>query len=367
VTRPVVLLLITTFDMGGAERVYIQLAKGLSSCGYRVIAACLQGRSRIVERELEDAAVSLVDLAVTSKFDVRALFRLIRVIRQHHVEVVYTFLIHPHLIGRLAGRLTGVPVILSSQQTMLYEGQWLEWANRSTARWCRAVVAVSRNVENYLADQVKLPRSKLVTIYNSVDAQRLHPKPFPVRTDLAPVVGYCARLTPEKDHETLLHAIVSVKREHPDVRLLLAGEGPQRARLTRMVQHLDLGATVQFLGHVADVQSFYDALDVYVQSSFVEGLPCAVLEAMACALPVVATRVGGNEEIITHGESGVLVPPRDAASLAAAINWVTADPDRAVRMGERGRRVVEDRFSADAMVRATDMLITSLYQAALTR
>ena len=358
-----ILLLITTFDMGGAERVYIQLARGLAERGYRVIAACLQARSGTVARELAAAPVTVVDLHVSSKFDVSGFRRLVRLLRRNDVDIVYTFLIHPHLLGRLAARLTRVPVVLSSQQTMLYENGALEWANRVTARWCGVVVAVSRNVERYLAEQVGLPRSKLVTIYNSVDARQLRKAAFrPHGPGEGPVIGYCARLTPEKDHPGLIAAVKIVKAQHPGVRLLLAGDGPEHERLVRIVNDEHMGDTVRFLGHVSDVAAFYAGLDLYVQASYVEGLPCAVLEALACCLPVVATRVGGNEEIIDNGDTGMLVPPRDPAALADAMLWMTAHPDEAREMGTRGRRTVEDRFSAEAMVAATDALITSLSQ-----
>jgi glycosyltransferase involved in cell wall biosynthesis len=364
----VILLLITTFDMGGAERVYIQLALGLAARGYKVIAACLQWRSGIVARELEGTAVSIVDLNFSSRADVRGFVRLLRLIRRSDVDVVYTFLIHPHVLGRFAARINRVPIILSSQQTMLYENKLLEWLNRFTARWCAAIVAVSRNVQEYLAVQVKLPRRKLVTIYNSVDTRRLRGRPATrVHRDEGPIVGYCARLTPEKDHSGLMRAIALVRDKYPAVRLLLAGEGPERERLARVVEDQRLTDTVRFLGHVNDVSAFYSRLDIYVQSSYVEGLPCAVLEALASELPVVATRVGGNEEILAGGDAGILVPPRDPVALAEAILWIADNAEIGREMGVRGRRIVEDRFSTDSMVSATDSLISTLWESAANR
>ncbi len=359
-----VLLLITTFDMGGAERVYVQLARGLAARGYRVIAACLQRRSGLIARDLAQDGVEMVDLGVASRFDVRALARLFRLLRRERVDVVYTFLIHPHLVGRLAARLARVPVLLSSQQTMMYENRALEWANRLTARWCAAVVAVSKNVEDYLFRNVGLPRSKLVTIYNAIEPgpfERIAPRSSGWTED-GPVVGCCARLTPEKDHATLIRAVKIARREFPAIRLRLAGDGPERARLASLVAEEGMDGAVEFLGHLTDVGAFYSSLDIYVQSSYVEGLPCAVLEALACALPVIASRAGGNEEIVVDG-AGLLVPCRDDRALAEAIGWMAAHPERARAMGLAGRSIVRARFSSAAMVDATDALIRSFVPA----
>jgi len=365
VKRPTILLLITTFDMGGAERVYVQLARGLSNRGYRVIAACLQRRSGRVAEELRESCVEILDLAMSSKSDLGANWRLVQFLRRNHVDVVYTFLIHSHLVGRLAARICKVPVLISSQQVMLIENRFRKWANRFTARWCAAVVAVSRNVEEYLVHDVGVPRSKVVTIYNAIETEpfeAISPRTVDDRAP-GPCVGYCARLRTEKDHQTLIKAIKSVKERFPGTRLLLAGDGPRRERLERFVKSEHMTESVEFLGHVSDVSSFYSRLDIYVQSSAFEGLPLAILEALACSLPVVATRVAGNEEIIEDGESGRLVEPRNPAALAEAIAWMATHRTEARTMGMNGRKVVRERFGAEAMVNATDRLIAGLLSA----
>lgn len=365
VHRPTVVLLTTNFDIGGAERVYAYLARGLRDLGYRVIAACLQIRSGSLRQHL-GPGIEVVDMGMASKMDVRAAFRLFRLLRSERPSVLYTFMFHPHLVGRIVGRLARVPIILSSQQTMAWEGPVQEALNRLTARWCAAVVAVSKRVEEYLATQVGVPREKLVTVYNCVDLSRFGSakQNGDPRSDFrqACVVGSAARLNPEKDHDTLIQAIHLVRKRFPEVRLLLAGDGPERERLHARVQTFGLAGQVKFLGHVEDIARFYPQLDLYVQSSHVEGFPCSVLEALACRLPVIATRVGGTEEAVVDGECGLLVPPRDATALARALEWMIENPQKAREMGERGRLRVLDLFSAEAMVRSTDGLIQRLLE-----
>jgi glycosyltransferase involved in cell wall biosynthesis len=360
VERPVVLLLITTFDIGGAERVYVTLARGLVRRGYRVIAAALQARSGAVARELEGSGVTTLDLGMRGKADVAVLWRLVRLLRRERVGVVYTFLHHAQFLGRIAARLARTPIVLSSQQIMGWETRRGEMLNRVTARWCSAVVGVSRNVARYLVQRVGIPAEKVVTIYNCVDVDAFGADTEVARPRRGAVIGSIARLDPAKDHPTLFHAFRLVLAARPDARLVLAGAGSERERLEALAGSLGIRDSVEFLGHVGDVRTVHDRLTLYVQSSHVEGMPVAVLEAMAAGLPVVATRVGGNEEAVLDGVSGILVPPRSAHDLADALVRLLNDPEGARRMAGEGRRHAKAVFSADAMVDTTEALIQRL-------
>lgn len=364
---PAVLLLINTFDIGGAERVYMELARGLARRGFRVIAACLQVRSGSVARELEGTGVEILDLRMRGKHDALVIGRLVRVLRQQRVSVLYTFLIQSHVIGRTAARLAGTPVVLSSQQIMAWEGWFTEWLNRVTARWCTVMVGVSANVAQYLIDRVGIPREKVVTIYNCVDVSHFNSRTRSPERREWPVIGSIARLNPEKDHETLLRAFAVLKQRYPSSRLLLAGGGPERNRLERLADVLGIRSAVEFLGHVADVRYVHARLDVYVQSSHVEGMPVAVLEALAAGLPVVAARVGGNAEAVVDGVAGILVPPRDPVAIATAVAQLIDHPDQAHRLGERGRQHIATAFGSEATVDATVRLIERLLPGIVAR
>jgi glycosyltransferase involved in cell wall biosynthesis len=357
---PTALLLITTFDIGGAERVYVDLANGLARRGYRVIAAALQTRSGDVARALAGSGVATVGLGMRGKFDAGVVPRLVRLLRRERVDVLYTFLIHAHLVGRIAGRLARTPVVLSSQQIMAWEGATIERLNRATARWCTAVVGVSQNVSRYLIDRVGIPSQKVVTFYNCVDVSAFCAPRRAKAAGEPPILGSIARLNPEKDHTSLLRAFAMLRARHPGARLLLAGGGPERQRLERLAASLEIADAVDFLGHVDDVRSVHARLDVYVQSSHVEGMPVAVLEALAAGIPVVAARVGGNEEAVVDGVGGLLVPPGNPEALAAAVGRLVEQPALAREMGLAGRRHVQQLFGADAMADATDALMRRL-------
>ncbi len=353
-----IVLLTTAFAVGGAERVLIHVATGLKDRGWRVIVAAFESRGGQVSAELAVHGVEVIDLAVSRHLAWLAVPSFAWRLRRLGADVVYTFLIHAHVVGRVAATVAGTPIVLSSQQVMAWEGAFAERLNRITARWCTRVIAVSQRVETYLVREVGLPAWQVTTIPNCVDFSRFDMAPPDFTQPL--VLGSIARLSPEKDHETLLRAFALVKQRRPDARLLLAGTGPERQRLERRVLELGLERDVDFLGHVVDVTAVLQRLHVFVQSSHVEGLPVAVLEALAAGRPVVAAAVGGNDEAVIDGVTGLLVPPVDPSALAHAILRVGDDPALAGLLGRQGRAHIEAHYSAAAMVDRTEKLLDAL-------
>jgi glycosyltransferase involved in cell wall biosynthesis len=164
------------------------------------------------------------------------------------------------------------------------------------------------------------------------------------------VVSTVANLRPGKGHDVLLKAAAHVVRRIPDVMFQIVGDGPRREELERLASTLRISAQVQFLGHRDDVPEVLRESDVFAFPSFMEASPNAVLEAMAAGLPIVATRVGGIPEVIEHEQGGLLVPPGDERSLAAAIVRVIERPALAAQFGDAARQVAESRFSFVRMV-----------------
>jgi len=179
------------------------------------------------------------------------------------------------------------------------------------------------------------------------------------RVPPAPLVGCVAHLAPEKGLSVLLAAWSEVATAMPGARLLLVGDGPERARLERTAASF-VPDSVVFTGQRDDVAACLKALDLYVQPSLAEGLGTSVLDAMACGLPVVASRVGGLPEAVADGETGLLVPPGDPSALATAVLELLRDPERAAAMGAAGRRRVEEHFTLERMVEGYLMLYREL-------
>lgn len=226
------------------------------------------------------------------------------------------------------------------------------------ARRVDRYIAVSQAIAERLTETLGWPQSKIEVIRNGVVLDRLQRPPnSTMRERLAgdaerPVVLTVARLDPQKG----LDVLVAAAAEMPDARFVVAGEGRQRGRLEADAQRLGLRDRIVFLGHRTDVPDLLAASDLFVLPSLYEGSSLAVLEAMASGKPIISTAVGGTDELLLHGESGLLVPARDAGALASAIQTALSDPSLRNRLGAAARERAANHFSAAAASKSVTAL-----------
>ena len=277
--------------------------------------------------------------------------------------------------GRAAARLARVPCLLYTPHATEIRSRHLRslyaLSERALARFCDAIVYVSEANRDAALAQGWVRPDQAVVIPNGVDATGLRraaemtgdPRPGLGLKAGTPLVLQAGRLHPQKGPDILLAAARQVISHKPEVVFLLAGDGPQRAALEHASAALRLGASVRILGWREDVPALMAASDVVVLASRWEGLPYALLEAMALARPCVATEVGGCPEAIEPGESGLLVPPEDPAALAEAILALLADRERAQALGQAAAKRVEERFSVHRSVAETVALYERLLAA----
>jgi len=227
------------------------------------------------------------------------------------------------------------------------------------------VIAPSRAILEGLVHREAVRRERTHCLPNGVDTQRFHPWDERRRLegrramgldDSHYLFGCAARFVPVKRHEDLLRAFAQATVDCPQARLALVGSGPLEGELHQQAEALDIGARVLFCGDRADVENVLPLLDAFVLSSSTEGMSNAILEAMACGLPIVATAVGGNPEVVQPGRTGLLVPPLAPQELATALRALLDCPERGRWMGRHGRRRVEARFSLSAMINAFSRL-----------
>jgi glycosyltransferase involved in cell wall biosynthesis len=240
---------------------------------------------------------------------------------------------------------------------------WEGWSRRLLNRWtlplATHVIAVSEAVAAYAGREFRIPPERLTVIPNGVDLDHFRPPPRPPDPH-DPVIGCVAGLRPEHDHLTLIQAFATLVRRLPRATLLLVGRGPEEARIRSAAAARGVLSQVVFAGEQPDVSPFLHRMDLYAQASLTAGLPNAILEAMACGLPVVATAVGGTPEAVAHGSTGLLVPPGDPEALAGAAATVLEDPALAARFGHAARARVEDRFSEAMMLSRFESLVDRL-------
>ena len=377
--RVKVLLVITRMSLGGAPRHVLSLALGLNRDRYEVwIAAGPEdkGEGSLIE-EAESSGVQLVlipglkrDLSPSN--DLKAFFGIYRLMLSERFHIVHTHTSKAGVLGRLAGRLAGVPASVHTFHGNIFEGFFGPVASslfllleRAMAKFTDRFVAISRRNLSYFVRRGIAPWEKFRLIYNGVDLERFRPvDKGAARRALGlsqgPVVGTVAALVPVKGLEYLLEAAHIVRSEVPEVVLTIAGGGALEGTLRRRAK--DLGVEVRFLGPRKDVSLVLSALDVFVLPSLSEGMGLSLMEAMAAGLPVVATEVGGVPELVVDGETGVLVPPGDPDALAGAILDCIGDREKAVEMGRRGKERVCALFSLPRMIQEHEALYEELLE-----
>jgi glycosyltransferase involved in cell wall biosynthesis len=368
-----VLHVIDSFGVGGAQqRLFHDL--GHFNGALRHQACALFDLDSGMGGALERRGIVVHRLGLRGLADLPAgVYRLTQLIRQDpSIRLLHTQLFCADAVGRMAARLCGVPVV-STAQSAIYEpdsgldSPWRRWLDRRTGSGVARFVAVSGFVKQSLHRRLGIAPEKVTVIPNSVDLGLAAPDParrqaMRARLRLEPsafVWATVGRPNPQKGYGFLLEAMTRVLVQQPQTQLLMIGDGPQRPQLSRAAEAMGLSEAVQFLGEQRDVIGWLDAADGFVFPSLSEGLPLALLEAMAMGKPCVASRIAPHEEIITDWGSGLLVAPRDAGPLAGAMLRVQQQPELARSLGEHARARARD-FDAASCARRLEALYGEL-------
>ena len=361
------LFLITSTGTGGTERALSELLQRLDRARYAVHVCSIKPPGAFARRITAhaDGFTSLGMPLAGGRLralcaGVPALMRLCRLVRRLRPTIVHAFLFRGYLLGRVAGWLCRVPVVISAVRVLEPPCWWRCALDRVTMPLTDSVTAVSGAIRDDLVARLHVPAAKVVTIPNGIDLAQWPAARSAGDPRQLVVVG---RLSAQKGHMILLQALPQVARRFADVRVMLYGEGPEEERLRSAARRLGVSRLVVFAGVTEEVAQGIASSSALVLPSLWEGFPNAVLEAMACARPVVATRLPGMAELIQDGRTGLLVPPGDAGALAAALIRVLADPREAAAMGRRGRQRAAACFDIAETVRLTQGLYARALQA----
>jgi sugar transferase (PEP-CTERM/EpsH1 system associated) len=346
------------------EHGVVKLVNGLSPMRVRsAICSTMPGGAL---KPLVDPRVPVHELNRKRGNDPWLVRDLYRLFRRERPDIVHTHAWGTLVEGLIAARLARVPLVIHGEHGTLQLKPHQRWLQRRGWNAADQVLSVSSRLAERLAQDVGFPLRRVRTLRNGVDLTRFNRidrdkvrAGLGVRPDQSVLVTV-GRLVPVKDHATLLESLQILRREGMSPLLLVAGEGPLAEMLASRAAALDVDKNVRWLGYRSDVESVLAAGDVFVLSSKSEGLSNTILEAMAAGLPVVATRVGGADEIMLNGETGVLVPPASPDALADALAYLLRDPDARAAMGAAGRERVRAEFSLDAMVTRYEALYLEL-------
>jgi sugar transferase (PEP-CTERM/EpsH1 system associated) len=357
---------VLNLDIGGLEQIVISLVKNSDPDRFRHLVYCL-GSGGTLADGLRNDGFPVTAMNKPEGLRLTLPLRLMKLFRREKVKVVHSHNYGALIYGEVAAKLAGAAGTVFTSHGRRSAHQRINPFLVRHLNFVSKAVGVSEDTTDLLMETSGFPPGRTLTIINGLDVKRFggtidvrRKKEELGMAGAEHIVGIVARLSADKDHANLLNAYALILAKRTDIALLIIGDGPLKETLLRQSAELKPGARVVFLGDRLDVPEILKVLDLFVLSSVSEGLAVTLLEAMASELPIVATAVGGNPEVVIHNETGIIVPPQDPAALAEAITWMIDHPEEAVRMGRRGRQRVIEHFSLEAMVHQYENLYESL-------
>jgi glycosyltransferase involved in cell wall biosynthesis len=353
---PSICFLITSLDpIGGAEMQVANLAKALQGRGWTVLLISMLPEGTELATELRTRGVSVATLCMQKgKADPRAIWRLAKILKRFKPEVLHAHMVHANLLARVTRLFAEVPLLVSTAHSIREGGRLYDLAYRITDMLGDVTTNVSLAAARRYARDGLVPEKRLRVVRNGIDVNRFRPsetsrgemrRAFAISNQFVWLA--IGGLRAAKDYPNMLRAVAGLR----GALLLIAGEGELRVQLERLALELKIRSSVRFCGFCPNTAELLNAADGYVLSSLWEGLPLVLLEAAATALPIVATDVGGNAEIVLNGKSGILVPAADSVALQRAMQTVMAisKPERC-QMGMAGREFVSAHYSMSQIV-----------------
>jgi sugar transferase (PEP-CTERM/EpsH1 system associated) len=371
--RPLVVHLTYALDFGGLETLLVDCVNRMPTDRYRHAIICLTRYTEFCER-ITQPGVELVALHKPPGHGFGTHLDFWKVLRRLRPAILHTYNLAA-LEYNLTAALAGVPVRIHAEHGRdagdpAGINKKHNFLRRRMALFVDRFIPVSDDLQRWLAQVVGIPAAKTELIANGVDTARFTRQPAGLSDSPWQagdfVIGTVARIQDIKNHRGLVEAFERLRARLPQhrahLRLSIIGDGPLMPALRAQVAAAGLDDVVWLAGARTDIPQLLHTFSLFCLPSLAEGTPVSLLEAMACGLPVVASRVGGIPEVVTEGEHGYLVPPSDTEALATALARYVADPDLARRHGDAARRRIEQRFGMDAMLSAYLGLYDHLYQ-----
>ena len=365
------LFVIDNLNPGGSPRQLIELATRLQKDRYNITVCSLDKNNNALASSLEGAGIPLVSLAQHGFFDLKTLISLYKFIKKNTFDIVHTYLFTADTYGRICAILTRTPVVIASMRSVdTWKNHLHKLTDRILALGTDKIVVNAQEIQNFLQKFEKIPFQKIEVIYNGIDENlfELKVNSEKIRTGLGLknedlLVGIFARNDPVKDHKTFFHAAKIILESTSNVTFLAMGYCMNTPSMNELVHKLGIQDNVILKDHSPDYLSYLASVDISVISSLVEGCSNVILESMALRIPVIATNVGGNPELVIDKQTGYLFPPKNPAVLSVEIIELLQNPLVRKEMGNRGFIRAKKVFSMGSMINDTD----SLYKECLRR
>jgi len=351
----------TEYSWRGGEQQLVYLIDGLKKRGHRNLVVC-QPESRLSQRDgIENHEVHF--LKMRGEWDFFAIARIRKIIKEKSADIIHMHTAHAQTLGIFASMgLAECKRVVSRRVDFHLRSPFSKFIKYRKAD---SVIAISNGVRNVLIEDGIAP-DKIRVIHSGIDLRRFGSvngqyllRELGLDRDKT-VVGIVAALAAHKDHRNFVLAAKKVREELPGVVFLIVGDGELRDSIVALIERLGLDDSVKMLGFRDDIPELLSIIDIFVLSSYLEGMGTSILDAMASGLPVVASSVGGIKEVVRDSRTGILVPPRNPEALANGIITLVKSRDLRERYG-REAKIVAHEYSCDRMVEETENLYKSLF------
>lgn len=345
---------ITDLDVGGAEKMFVELVTRLDRRLWEPRVFCLSNRGKLVERLMAEN-ISVVCFDVKTIRQISVFWKLAAELKHFRPALIQCFLYHANLVGRIAAWWAGIPLVICGIRVAERRSRLRLWLDKLTQGLVAHNVCVSQAVADFSVDLGRLSRKKVSVIPNAVEfdsfsgAKPLDRSTLGISADV-PVVLFVGRLDPQKAPFVLLEAFKRLLVRHPNWRLLFVGDGVLRGPMNEWIAENELSNSIHLTGWRADIPGLLKTANCLALPSLWEGMPNIVLEAMASGLPVVVSQVEGTAELIQHGETGLLVKPGSADDLEQAIESVLIDTGLSNRLLKNAQHLCKEVFTIEKMV-----------------
>jgi glycosyltransferase involved in cell wall biosynthesis len=300
--------------------------------------------------------------------EIRRLIKLVKLLKIIKPDIIHTYLSSANSYGRIAAFLTRVPVIIASERNFPEVGKdkslFQIYIDKILASFSHGIICNSTKASEILINKYSFDGRKIFTVYNGIRSADFAEKPEAAkkRVIARKVIGFVGRLEPQKNHKLFLDIakIILSLSYNDDIKFLIIGKGSLQKELQIYARTLGIESKVFFTGHRHDVQELMHDMDIFMMTSLYEGMSNAIMEAMLAGLPVVASDVGGNSELVVHGETGFICPLNDAEAFAEKVLFFLQNGKQAVEMGEKGKKRMISEFGIEKMVKETESIYKSL-------
>ncbi|MDO9463811.1 MAG: glycosyltransferase [bacterium] len=367
-----ILQIISSKDATGGSQEHTRiLCAGLDKTKYRIIVVTRPG-SIVPYYKEQGFEVIPVEL----RHNPGSILKLLGIIKRYKIHIIHTHNMLADRRGCVAGWLGGVPIVVTTIHTLMNTDRFGE-EKRGTSVWQynfllkhvpKRIIALSKEVKYHTQKELNLEEDRISLIYNASDLSRLNlsvnkqekKREFGIDENCC-VVGTVGRLVELKGYPYLIKAASLILQKFPKkLKFLIVGDGYMAEKLKTLAKGLGIADKIIFAGQRQDVPEILHILDIFVLTSYYEGLPRSIIEAQACGVPVVATNVGGTPEVVINDKTGILVPTKDEKAIAKAVIDLLTNKDNARRMGNAGREWVQKQFDAPVFIKRTEYLFEDL-------